>query len=226
MKKNTWFLVILIVFLSIANAQDSISNLPEISIDQFEENIMKYFLYKNDSIIYEAISIYKNIEYMHMLEEIDQTLMFFFYGIKVDNINRYNNFKYIVSISNTQELLNIFIAIDNSNIGSFLENSKPSGALNDMYWTLYFSSGDVQYLDYLLTVIKNHSNETSDMYLYLAASSAIWSLAGNSRMYGQVRTHINNTKILDDRIKRYILNTNPDVISNETVEYVRKYWGN
>jgi hypothetical protein len=225
MKKITCYIVVLIAFLGTVNAQNGIGNLPVITIDQFEENIGKYFLNKNDSIIYEAISIYKNVNYTHMLEDMDQTLVFFFYGIRVDNINKYTNFRNIVSTSGTQGLLNIFIAIENSNIGSFLEHSEPSGALNDIYWTLYSSSGNVQYLDYLLNVVKNHSNETSDMYLYLAASSAIWSLAGNSRIYRQVRTHIDNTRIIDNQIKRYILNTNPDVIKNETVEYVRKYWG-
>ena len=196
--------------------------IPVITIEKYSENLMHYFLNKNDSIIYETISIYENKNYEGRLEQIDDITIYFFYGIKMDNINKYNDFINIVNGRNLQRLKYVFDIIDNNDIGLFLRQQEPNPQLNDIYWTLYFSSGNTQYIDYLSTIVMNYYNEIANLNNYLTARSAIWSMALNSRTYSQVREYVINNRILINVLKEYILNTNLNIMQNETVEFIRK----
>jgi hypothetical protein len=207
------------MFSGYVGAQD---NIPTITLDSFSEHLMRYFENKNDSIIFEAIIRYRNNNYTSMLEQVDNLLLFFFYGIKVDDINRYNNFISIVNRNRSQRLINLFNIIENNDLGLFLEQQEPDSGLNDIYWTLFFSSGNFQYINYLITVINNYSNETRNINYYLAARSAMWSMASNIRTYSQISEYFVRNNLINNRLKEYILNTNPDRIQNETVEFIRQ----
>jgi len=218
MKRITVFMVVLFVFVSYAGTQE---NIP-VTFEDFSEHLMHYFENKNDLIIYEIISIYENNNYRRMLDQVDNTLLFFLYGIKVDNINRYNSFRDIINGRKLQRLINIFDTIENNDIGIFLEQQEPDGELNDIYWTLFFSSGNVRYIDYLITIINNYHNETENINYYLAARSAMWSIALNIITYSQVREYFVRNNIINNVLKEYILNTNPNRIQSETVEFIRQ----
>jgi hypothetical protein len=223
MRKIISLLAILFILVAHVEAQRNSGNISKVTLEEFSENLMHYFENKNDSIIYEAISIYQNRNYANMLDQVDNILLFFFYGIKNDNINKYNDFRNIVNRNNNlQRLINIFNTIENNDIGILLGQQEPSSDLNDIYWTLYFSSGNIQYINYLLTMIKNYYNETGNINYYLAARSAIWSMALNIITYSKVREIFNNNNIINNELKRYIQNTNPDRIQNDTVEFIRQ----
>ena len=219
MRRIIIFMVILFVFAGCAGTQE---NIPEITFEDFSENLMHYFENKNDLIIYETISIYENNNYSRMLDQADNILLFFLYGIKIDDINRYNSFRDIVDKRKLQRLMNIFDTIENNDIGIFLEQQEPSPGLNDIYWTLFFSSGNVQYINHLITIINNYHNETENINYYLAASSAMWSMALNIKTYSQVREYFIRNNIINNELKEYILNTSPDRIQSEAVEFIRR----
>ncbi|MDR0322184.1 MAG: hypothetical protein LBI28_11825 [Treponema sp.] len=226
MRRTISILVVMFIFASCAgtpqNSDNSSGESPEITLEEYSDHIMHYFENKNDLIIYETISIYKNKNYTGMLEQVDNIILFFFYGIKTDNIAKYNNFREIVRTHNLQRLINIFDVIDNNDIALFLRQQEPSPELNDIYWTLYFSSGNVQYIDYLLTIIMQYHNETENLNLYLVVRSAMWSIASNAMTYPQVRNYATNNRILNNELKRYILNTDLNIMRNETVEFIRQ----
>jgi hypothetical protein len=219
MKKGIIFIVVLFVFASFVAAQD---NIPKITLEDFSEHLMHYFENKNDLIIYETISIYENNTYVKMLDQVDNLLLFFFYGIKVDNINRYNNFMSIINRYKLQRLIDIFNTIENNDIGLFLEQQEPNSELNDIYWTLFFSSGNVKYIKYLITIINNYNNETNNIDYYLAARSAMWSMALNIKTYPQVMEYFVKGNIRNNILKEYILNTSPDKMQSETIEFIRQ----
>jgi hypothetical protein len=219
MKRIMIFLVVLFVSVSNAGTQE---NIPEITFEDFSEHLMHYFENKNDLIIYEIISIYENNNYRRILDQVDSNLIFFLYGIKVDNINRYNSFRDIINGRKLQRLINIFDTIENIDIGIFLEQQEPNAELNDIYWTLFFSSGNVRYIDYLITVINNYHNETENINYYLAARSAMWSMTLNIRTYSQVREYFFRNNVINNALKEYIINTNPDINLSETREFIRQ----
>ena len=218
MKKAIIFHFILFLFIGYVGSQEVI---PKITIETFEEHLMHYFENKNDILIYEIISIYENNNYRKMLDQLDNHLLFFFYGIKVDNINRYNNFMSIIKKRKTQRLINIFDTIENNDIGLFLEQQEPNSELNDIYWTLFFSSGNNKYINYLITIINNYYNETKNVNYYLAARSAMWSMALNIKTYSQIREYFNKSDI-KNILKEYIVNTDPEKMQNETIEFIRQ----
>jgi hypothetical protein len=203
-------------------SEESSETIPEITIGEYYQHLMHYFENKNDLLIYETISIYQNNDDIEMLERLDNTILFFFYGIKTEDMMKYNKFREIVKTYNQQRLVNIFNIIDNNDIALFLEQQRPSPELNDIYWTLYFSTGKVQYIDHLLIISNQYYNESEDIYLYLTARSAIWSIAANARTYSQVREYVVNNLILNNEMRRYILNTDPNRIQSETVEFLRQ----
>jgi hypothetical protein len=116
----------------------------------------------------------------------------------------------------------VFDTIENVDIGLILEQQEPSAELNDIYWMLFFSSGDGRYINYLITVINNYYNETNNAIYYLAARSAIWSMALNIVTYPQVREYFVRSNIINSTLKEYTLNTSPDKIQSETVDFIRQ----
>ena len=219
MKKCILLMIIFSIIIVNIHAQE---NIPVITLEKYIDNMQSYFQNKNDRIIYETISVYENNLYMFMLDQLDNILVYFFYGIKVDNIRRYNNFKNIVNRRGVDRLIYLFDVIDNNDIGTFLSELEASAELNDIYWTLYFSSGNVQYLNNLLTVIKNYHNESNNVIFYFAARSAMWSMTLNIQTYPQVRNHFNRSNIIDNSLKDYIRNTHPEIQRNDTVEFIRQ----
>lgn len=219
MKRTIIFPAVLWALAGYAAAQ---GNVPPITFEDFSAHLMHYFENKGDSIIHETISIYENNSYAEMLDQADNILLFFFYGIKADDISRYNAFKDTVNRRKSRRLMALFDAIESNDIGAFLEQQEPNPELNDIYWTLFFSSGNVTYLNYLLTVINNYHNEAKNITYYLAARSAMWSMALNIITYPRVREHFTQSSINNKTIKAYILNTNPDKIQSETVAFIRR----
>jgi hypothetical protein len=210
MKKKLVIYLFLIHFSGLMYAQN-------LTINEYSTRLMSYFLNKNNNIIFDTI--YNGTISVDDPNEFDDNVMFFFYGIKKDNIDRYNYFYSIVRQSNNQRLIAIFENIEKYNLDQYFLNPTVNASLNDIYWTLYFSSGNINYLDKIMAIIELY-HESNDMMLYLTARSGIWSFKGNMQYYPTILNYINNSKNII--IKNYILNTSIEDISRETVEFIRK----
>ena len=214
--------VISIATICCAGSPRTYENAIPITMDEYGEHLMHYFENKNDAIIYETISIYKNDAYTGMLDQLDGIVLFFFYGIKNDNGVRYTNFRKIVTDSKVERLIRIFITIDETDIASILEDQDADPGLNDVYWTLYLSSGDVKYIDYLLKIVMDHHNETENVNYYLTARSAMWSLSSNMQTFPSVREYVQNNTILSNDMKRYLINNDHNKIQDDTVRFINE----
>ena len=213
------------VFLAIAMIGCASSpQIPEvtITIDEYGEHLMHYFENKNDAIIYETISIYKNDDNTAMLDRIDSIVVFFFYGIQGDDIARYNNFKRIVAGSKVERLINIFNIIDETDIAAYLEAQDPSPDKNHIYWTLYLATGNTRYMDYLIKIIVDYYHETENANYYLAARSALWSLASNMLTFISVREYVQNNATLPGNIRDYITHNDPNKIQADTGRFINE----
>jgi hypothetical protein len=221
MEKIYGIIFFMLVMVSCISPPQIYENRIEITIDEYSEHLMHYFENKNDAIIYETISIYKNNDNIGMLDRMDSMIIFFFYGIKTDNVVRYNSFSKVITESKIERLINIFQVIDKRDIVNHLEHQEASSELNDVYWTLYFSTGNVKYLDNLLNVVMDYCNETKNVNYYLAARTAMWSISSNMQTFPQVREYIQKNNILDNGITEYIINTDPNKIRAETIDFVK-----
>jgi hypothetical protein len=166
-----------------------------------------------------TINIYK--EYSTIIpEKFDADLTFFFYGIYKDDIMRWIYFYNTVQESKIQRLINIFETIKQRDFDSYLENPTINPSLNDIFWVLYFSSGNSIYLDRIMAIIEKYNNETKDLMLYMTARSGVWSFRLNLSSHPSVLDYILNYK--NSILKMYILENAVEQIRNETVEFVRK----
>jgi hypothetical protein len=124
---------------------------------------------------------------------------------------------YLRYLQNLIDALNDVEIID---IELIVEEQEPSQFLNDIYWALYFLSGNVKYIDYLIAIINNYHNETENEYYYLVARSAMLSMAINIITYSQVRDYLINNNVINNEIKEYVLNTTPEDIEMDTFGFI------
>jgi hypothetical protein len=216
--------IFFVVFIGCTSTQTPSQNkieIPEISIDEYSGHLMHYFENKNDEIIYETISIYKNDNYIAMLDKIDSIIIFFFYGIKIDNQERYNNFLNLIKYNNIQRLIEIFEIIENNDLETYILNHEIVPQINDNYWTLYFSSGNIKYLDRIIDFVNEYNNESEQLSLYMTARSGIWSFMLNIRTYPAVLNYIQNNAKLSNEIKSFILSRTINDLEKETNEFLR-----
>jgi hypothetical protein len=223
MKKIIVVFVLLFFLICYAGTQNvSDIKIPQITLETYSKHLMYYFENKNEAIIYETISIYENEDYNAMLSQIDHTLLVFLFGIKIDNIERYNTFMEIVKLRNLDRLYILFEIIENNFVEEYFTIREPSTGLNDVYWTLYFSTGNLQYIDYLLNVVKIYFSENRNASFYLAARSAMWSISSNILIYPLLKDYIINNNILSNELREYLLNTDPNKIENDTNDFIRQ----
>lgn len=95
---------------------------------------------------------------------------------------------------------------------------------NDMSWGCYFVTGDVSYAQDVIAALKN-LGERQDIWKYLTASSAQWSLSGIAKDDVQVRAALEqaakgNNKIVADAA-RDALQKPPDAIRAATIEVIK-----
>ena len=213
MKKISIMILFFISFSGVIFSQN-------ISREEYNKLAMHYFETKDERIIYETIEIYKNDIQNSNFDKFDSNVMFFFYGIKKDNIDRYYSFYEIVKQSKANKLVKIFNSIEESVVDNYLLNPPISTTLNDYYWTLYFSSGNVDYLNQILVIINMHK-DSDDMIKYLAANSGIWSFMLNVKTYPNVLNYIERNQIIDKELKRIILEKDVNDFNKEVVEHIK-----
>jgi hypothetical protein len=190
----------------------------KLTVGEFGEHLQSYFENKNDKIIYETIEIYKSGE---ANDRVQQMLVFFYNGIKLDDVKKFDHYFDIVNKSGDANLKKLFDGIKAYDIKEFLDTDKPSALLNDALWLLYFSSGDVKYLERLFIVIKDYHKDTENLNNYLAARTAAWSLKSNMNNYPSVKKYFLASKILNSEIKNYITNTAASKIQEDTIEFAK-----
>jgi hypothetical protein len=95
---------------------------------------------------------------------------------------------------------------------------------NDMSWGCYFVTGDVSYAQDVIAALKN-LGERQDIWKYLTASSAQWSLSGIAKDDAQVREALEQAAKSKDKVvadaARDALQKPPDAIRAGTIEVIK-----
>ena len=95
---------------------------------------------------------------------------------------------------------------------------------NDMSWGCYFVTGDVSYAQDVIAALKN-LGERQDIWKYLTASSAQWSLSGIAKDDAEVRAALeqaakDKNKVLADAARDALQKT-PGAIRAATIEVIK-----
>ncbi|MCL2720754.1 MAG: hypothetical protein FWD47_05390 [Treponema sp.] len=222
MYKKIFFVVIFMGFYFNLIAQNFVLiDTNDRRLQQYNNNLMNYFISKNENIVHETIDVYRRAYRNNILDEIDVIVIHFFYGIKIHDHEKYDRYFSIIKQSNIQRLLGLFEIIETYDLELHLLNHNVVPQLNDIYWTLYFSSENTKYLDRIIDFINNYNNETEDLFSYLTARAALFSFMANIKVYPTVLDYIQNTSNLSNDLKYYIINQTIDHLNMETVNYLR-----
>ena len=95
---------------------------------------------------------------------------------------------------------------------------------NDMSWGCYFVTGDVGYAQDVIAALK-YLGERQDLWKYLTASTAQWSLSGVAKDDAQVRAALEQAakgknKVVADAARDALQKT-PDAIQAGTIEVIK-----
>jgi len=233
--KKTLFSLVVVVFIIIVACSNSPKTLntnyqmpvyvlidtDDKILNKFNNNIMYYFINKNDSIVHETINIYNKNYNNDIMDHVDNIVIFFYYGIKLHDKEKYDQYFDIIKKSNNQKLLYLFRIIETVDLELNLLNHDVIPVLNDFYWALYFSSGNNKYLDRIIYFVTIYNNEAEQLWPYLAARAVLFSFIVNTKKYPTVMNYILNNHGMSKEIKDYILNKTVEYLQNETIEYLK-----
>ena len=121
---------------------------------------------------------------------------------------------------NLHDFFDFVLKVD---IDRFFGTQKPSSDLNDLYWACYFASGSNAYLQQIFDTAFDHLSEQKDLGLFLAATSAAWSLASNAQQFPSVTTYLK--RISDDSTSRFVsevLTRSPESYRTQAIDFIKK----
>jgi hypothetical protein len=114
-------------------------------------------------------------------------------------------------------------AIDSDPADLFLP-VPPQPKKNDMSWGCYFVTGDVDYVQDVIAAMRD-LGERQDIWKYLTASSAQWSLSGIAKDDAKVREALEQAANGKNKVvaaaARDALQKTPDAIRAEKIEVVK-----
>ena len=187
---------------------------------EFIYNIEHYFEDKDSLIIEDTIEIYSSGEKIPLA--IDSMIFMFFNGIKKYEPEKYKVFSTRVLQINNARLMRVVEVIERYDLNGYITNIKPNPTAVDNLLTLYFSSGDPNFLDILYQFIQDNYSERIDKDKYLAARAATWSISSLLIDYPSVLDSFKNNKILSSELMNYIQNTDAETIKSETKAFIKE----
>jgi hypothetical protein len=229
MKKYLFLPLLLSVLISCVGNPDTkyikSEELLKITIEEYSNNLTEYFLDKNNKIIFQTIVIYEKYKnYDEILKPLDRFLIFFFYGIKTDNMKKFQKFHEIINYNKNIRLIQLFNNIQNTDIKTFLEQQEVHPDLNDDYWALFCATGNLKYIDKIFEMIMNYYNETENKYYFLAAWAGMWLMSSNIQRFSKLKEYINTNKILSMDIREYIISNVPEIILEDSRKIYETQW--
>ena len=182
----------------------------------FSEIMQTYYLYQDKDIVEKTIEFVNNPKADY--KRLEPILTGFFGALfSNDTIVRSAFFKNSDKFQNT-EFKQLFIFLNATNIDSIYSKTHLTPAFNDMNWSSYFATGNVKFLDKIISNVPLAENRI-DRNLFLTGASAKWSLCSNARQNKQVKEHLMNQKD-NKKIIKEILEKEPQEFKQEMKDII------
>ncbi len=176
MKKYYIFLILALVpFVAWAQGED------------YYQLQMYYYQNKDDSIVDSTISFLNENTDMDGKAQFKQAA--FLIALFDDQPSIKKAFREKESlVENNKRVIQYALDMD---IDAFIFSKQVNSTWNDVYWSMFFATGNNDFLDLLIENI-SYNNERKDLIKYLAGASAKWSVASNIRQHEQVGSYIHS----------------------------------
>lgn len=103
-------------------------------------------------------------------------------------------------IENNDRIIQYALEMDKD---AFLFSKQINPTWNDVYWNMFFATGNNGYLDLLIENIK-YNDERNDLIKYITGASAKWSMSSNIQQHEQVKVYIHSLIDSEDESYKHI----------------------
>ena len=201
-------LLITVLFSNLIYGQDSQRD--------FSEILQTYYLHKDKDLVEKTIEFVNNPKADY--KRLEPILTGFFGALfSADSVIR-NELYTNADKFKTQEIKHLFSFLNATDIDSIYSKTPLTPAFNDMNWSSYFATGNVKFLDKIISNISLAENRI-DRNLFLTGASAKWSLSSNAKQDKQVKEHLVNQKENKKAIKE-ILKKEPQEFKQEMKDVI------
>lgn len=184
----------------------------------FSEMLQTYYSHKDKNLIERTIDELNKpkTEFKRL-----KPIITGFFGalFSTDTIVR-NKFNSNLNKINNEDFKELFKYLINTNIDTIYTKTPLSPEFNDMNWASFFSTGDVKYIDNIISNISLAENRI-DRNLFLTGASAKWSLCSNAIQNEQVKKHLEKVKNNNKLIKE-ILKKEPQEFKQEMIDILKE----
>lgn len=182
-----------------------------------------YYLHPQPELVPQAIIYLGRNKILTKYPSAERPMLAFFSKVFADNPSLAKDCKKLIKEQEPHARALLLKALDDSP-EALVSETQDGSARNDMYWAMFFASGEYAYLNKLIEQLK-YLNERKDMRLYLTAASAKWSLSSNARTDLKVRAAMEAMKVGDvlemRPIAADILQKTPEQIREETIAILK-----
>lgn len=188
-------LLITVLFSNLIYGQDSQRD--------FSEILQTYYLHKDKDIVARTVEFVNNPKANY--KRLEPILTGFFGALfSADTVVRSEFLKNSDKFQN-KDFKQLFTFLNTTNIDSIYSKTPLTPAFNDMNWSSYFATGNVKFLDNIISNI-SLAEDRIDRNLFLTGASAKWSLCSNARQDKQVKEHLitqkDNKKVIKEILKK------------------------
>lgn len=221
-KINKIIFLSIILFSSFGYSKENLTKIT--NIDEFSLFTQKYYLHPQPELINQAIIFIGSSEISKGKNSQAPIVMIFSSLFSKYGDSKKSKWKRTINGIDEPAKSMLTFAINNTPF-EILNKTVSSPSKNDMNWACFFITGETKYLDSIISELK-YCDDRSNLRLFLAGTSAKWSLSSNARQDDRVREYIESLKSKGDSKMRIlaseILEKNPSYIQEETVNILKE----
>ena len=206
--------VFIILILSVTYSDISFG---QESSREFGDILHSYYLYKDKDIADKTIDFVNNTTMDY--SRLKPIFTGFFGALFLADTSVRVLFTSILNRIDKPEYRELFNSFRDLQIDSFYSKADISPSINDMNWSSYFATGNIKYLDNIISNII-HGDNRSDINLFLTGATAKWSLCSNARQDKMVERYLVSIKDSNKLIKP-ILENDPQFFRDEMTNILK-----
>jgi hypothetical protein len=184
----------------------------------FSNILQTYYLYKDKDLVDKTIDFVNHSTMSY--KRLEPILTGFFGALFLDDKDVKKSFVSNFDKIEKPDIKELLVTLSSSNIDTLYSKTKITTEYNDMNWASYFATGNVKYIDNIISKV-TYENERTDINLFLAGATAKWSLCSNASQDELVKKHLNTLKDKNENIKE-ILQEDPQYFKNKMLEILKE----
>ena len=196
----------------------STSSYGQSSERNFSEILQTYYLYKDKDLVDKTIDFLNHSTMSY--KRLEPILTGFFGALFLNDKDVKKSFVKNIDKIEKPDIKELIMTLSSSDIDILYSKAKITTEYNDMNWASYFATGNVKYIDNIISNVP-YENERTDINLFLAGASAKWSLCSNANQDKLIKKHLESLKDKNENMKE-ILNKEPQYFKDKMVEILKE----